>query len=1045
MSAATGKDWREGFGVSGRKPPEFFHHKDDLEKVAASASQAHALRRAFDTMKLDGIACLDGVPMIYFREMARIEAEAVRALLRQFWNQGIAPILVLISGDEIHIYSSLAPTVSDVEDVTKPECLVTTLNRVSDAADVARLVLSVESGEFFRANAKAFDPSRRVDRELLRNLRATREEMDNAAAPKLKDDILDALLCRLVFTCYLFDRGVIKPSYLDDLGVTGIEHLRDVLALQPWTEAKQKLYALFRKLGGDFNGDLFSDDLDKEEEKVGERQLEILNLFFHGTDVQSRQARFWPYNFRDIPIETISAIYEHFLKAADAEAKHEDGAFYTPRFLAELVLDVALEGAGSLLDKRFLDPSCGSGIFLVGLFNRLAEEWKRANPQARYDRRARELMGVLKNNLFGVDKNKTACRIASFSLYLAFLDQLAPPDIEELQRKKKVLPKLLWTPKDKDTDGRGETILCADFFSTADIIPRNINIVVGNPPWARVHDGDTDVAQWCVDHEITLPGKQLAAAFICKAPRHLVDDGRVCLVLPHGLLFNHKSDAVEFQADWVKSRAIDVVLNLVDYQRFLFEESEAPALVVRFRKEKPTSSAHRIRYWAPKTDWRVSKAEVIRILPQDRSEITVKEILSDLRGDDAPLVWKRYFWATPRDWRLLDRLSLLPRLRDMLQRRNAPPGATWTMAQGFEERKAGAGEETKDLELPTRRLFEAPTTDLNLFLLEDDCGELPSKTVTVRTRSNTKTKVYESPHVLITNSINQSAYADFAVAFRHAVRGIHGGKEDRELLIFLAAYIHAPLARYFLFHTSSNWGISRAKVHVEELVRLPFARPESMPDAKRSAEIVKEVAGVVITASRDASKQWADRDAITNAAKKVTSKLVAEYFDVSAAEAALIEDTNRVIIPSTRPTRQRLDVPTLTHAIDSRRKGYTTRLLSLLNQRAAKSAFEVHGEQFADEEAGVGMVVLEKARKGEEPKGLPSKAADTVAAVERLQRETARSYSSFELTRGVKVFHKSLLLLLKPLGERFWTNTAALNDADEIAQSIAMKSERVGV
>src|SRR5207253_10026625 len=58
-------------------------------------------------------------------------------------------------------------------------------------------------------------------------------------------------------------------------------------------------------------------------------------------------------------------------------SKKKTGAFYTPRFLAEMVLDVALEGMSSLLDKRFLDPACGSGIFLVGLFNRLAEEWAR--------------------------------------------------------------------------------------------------------------------------------------------------------------------------------------------------------------------------------------------------------------------------------------------------------------------------------------------------------------------------------------------------------------------------------------------------------------------------------------------------------------------------------------------------------------------------------------------------------------------------------------------------------------------------------------------
>jgi hypothetical protein len=1045
MTAAGNKDWRDDFGVRERKPPHYFHNKADVDKVGAASSQAHALRRAFDTMKLDGIACLDNVPLVYFREVARIEPETVRGLLRQFWNQGIAPVLVLISDKEAHIYSSLAPAVSDVEDVTKPECLVTTLDRLNDAAKVARLVLSVESGEFFRANSRAFDLSKRVDRELLRNLWAARDDMEKATAPPLKGDVLDALLCRLVFTCYLFDRGVIKPSYLHDVGIVGAGHLRDVLGIQPWMEARARLYDLFRKLGGDFNGDLFSDDLDREEQKIGAKHIEILNQFFQGTDVRSGQRHFWPYNFRDIPIETISAIYEHFLKAADAEAKHEEGAFYTPRFLAELVLDTALEGIDTLLDKRFLDPACGSGIFLVGLFNRLAEEWRRENPNARYDRQATALMDVLRKNLFGADRNQTACRIASFSLYLAFLDQLSPPDIEELQRKKKVLPRLLWFPDEPDAAERGQTILCCDFFRQNSPIPRDIDIVIGNPPWATVRDEQSDVARWCADAKLSLPGRQLAAAFICKAPQHLKAQGKVCLVLPHGILFNHKNDAIRFQVDWVKGRALEIVLNLVDYQRFLFEESEAPALVIRYRKEKPESSAHRIRYWAPKTDWRVSKAEVIHILPQDRTEITVREVLTDLRGDDKPLVWKRYFWATPRDWRLLDRLSLLPRLRDMIRGKGGRADGHWTMAQGFEEREPKPGVELKELELPTRRIFEAAENDLRLFLLDDDCGERETAKVMVRMKSNTRTKVYEGPHVLITNSMNQSAYADFAVAFRHAVRGIHGGKDDRELLIFLAAYFHSPLARYFLFHTSSNWGVSRAKVHVEELVRLPFVRPEGTLDPKRNRAIVSEVGRIVTSATKAASRQWANRDSITASAKKATSKLISEYFDVSAAEAALIEDTNRVIIPSSRPTRKRPDVPTLVHAVDSRRQAYTTRLMALLNQHAFKAGHEVHGEQYGDDGAGVGIVVLEKTRKGDKPKRLSGMAADTVTAMERLQSETARTYSSFELTRGVKVFHKNLLLLLKPLGERFWTHTAALNDADEIAETIAMRSEKVGM
>ena len=107
-------------------------------------------------------------------------------------------------------------------------------------------------------------------------------------------------------------------------------------------------------------------------------------------------------------------------------------------------------------------------------------------------------------------------------------------------------------------------------------------------------------------------------------------------------------------------------MNLADYQRFLFEKSEAPALVVRYRKERPGRQRHRVEYWAPKTDWTVTQAEVISILPQDRSRLTVREILDDLQGKDAPLIWKERFWATPRDRRLLDRLALLPRLRDLV-------------------------------------------------------------------------------------------------------------------------------------------------------------------------------------------------------------------------------------------------------------------------------------------------------------------------------------------------------------------------------------------
>jgi N-6 DNA Methylase len=429
MSIATEKDWRKEFGIGDAEPTTFFASKAALNTPGANASQSHILRRAFDLLKLDGVLCTENTPLVYFKQVKQIEAAEVARLHRTFWNHGGAPILVLVAPDQVHVYSGLIRPLPQTDPDRNVPGFVETLDRASSA--LREFLPAVESGEFFRRHQNSFNPAHRVDRDLLDNLQATREKLVATSTGKLDAKVLDALLCRLVFACYLFDRGVVGETYLRGIGLRRAGHLRDVLGLQPRTKAKRYLYDLFRKLGKDFNGDLFSDNLDAEARLVSSSYIDPLDDFFRATDVLSGQSSFWPYDFGVIPVEAISAIYERFLKGADKR----EGAFYTPRFLAELVLDVALAKTPTLLGHRYLDPACGSGIFLVGLFNRIAEEWKQANPEARNDRRARELRKILCGNLYGVDINPTACRITAFSLYLAYLDQLAPRDIQELQQK----------------------------------------------------------------------------------------------------------------------------------------------------------------------------------------------------------------------------------------------------------------------------------------------------------------------------------------------------------------------------------------------------------------------------------------------------------------------------------------------------------------------------------------------------------------------------------------------------------------------------------
>ncbi len=1033
MTSVAQKNWRNEFGVAESKPPRFFSGKDDLD---STTPQGHLIRRAFDILTLDGVLCSDHSPLVYFKQLAVITAEEVFRLHKLFWNHGGAPVLVLITDDRVHVYSGMSRPVPETGSAEQMPSLVATLERV--ATGLRAFLTSVESGEFFRSNPKSFNPDHRVDRVLLENLSHTREALVSAVSAtrrKIPKDVLDALLCRLVFTCYLFDRDVIGQSYLTGLGAKGAAHLRDVLAIQPAADAKTVLYKLFKKLGKHFNGDLFSDELDDEAECVHELHIATLNLFFHGTAVRSGQKTFWPYDFSIIPIETISAIYEQFLKEADEQA----GAFYTPRFLAEVVLDSALDGINSIIGKRFLDPACGSGIFLVGLFNRLAEEWKLQNPTARNPRRARELMTLLRESLFGVDINPTACRITAFSLYLAYLDQLSPRDIQEHQEQGRFLPNLI------ATDRAPGNIRRADFFDEAIEFPTAVDLVIGNPPWGSTATDETPAGKWCNTHGKPVPDKQIAAAFIWKATEHVSTLGKICFVLPHGVLFHHSRTALEFQNAWVRQHAITRVLNLADFRWFLFGKAVHPAVVVSYRKGEPKDARHAIEYWSPKADWTVVRTEVITIGPTDRSALTVGDILQDLKSPDAPQLWKQRFWASSRELRLLDRLSLYPRLRDVVRSpRERNSDKPWVMAVGFQPFGENDPENTRrSLSLPSRLFIPATSSELDLFILEDDCETLPSKQVDVRRLIQT-TEIFQSPHVLVAEGYTSIAYADFDVSFQHALRGIHGPAKDRNLLIFLAAYLRSPLAKFFLFHTSSSWGVARPKVHVEEVLRVPLPLPDQQPDPKRCWRIVEEVASIVDGAARKAAGDFVDRRGIIQSADAAIAPLIDEYFAIHPLEKPLIEDTVKVTIPSIQPTHKRMPVPTVVPSTLAQREAYRDRVCAMLNRWGKRGEYKVQGAVHASETMGVGMAVLEKVGRTDAKPPASNNGQDLLKALDHLRKVYPKKLATLDVVRGLLVFDKNKLYVVKPISQRHWTQTAAMNDADEIAGTILMRPSKEG-
>ena len=169
------------------------------------------------------------------------------------------------------------------------------------------------------------------------------------------------------------------------------------------------------------------------------------------------------------------------------------------------------------------------------------------------------------------------------------------------------------------------------------------------------------------------------------------------------------------------------------------------------------------------------------------------------------------------------------------------------------------------------------------------------------------------------------------MSFQHALRGINGPAVDREMLAFLAAYLRSPLSRYYLFHTSSSWGVSRQKVHVEEVLRLPFPLPDQLPNAKRGWQIIREVSSTLMNAAKRADRRFCFTARELFGGQRNHRTACRGVLRYSSHGEDSHRSTDKIIIPSVRPTRARPLVPTIKPSTESQRSAYKEQVCRMLN------------------------------------------------------------------------------------------------------------------
>jgi len=1054
------------FGLKRVPASDFFGSMDDIEKSAGRHPYSHFMRRAWQQMNLNGILCIEGRPTVYFKEVKHINSLRQRQRYRKFWNQGLATLLVVKSPKEVQVFSSLAEPAKEDSALEDEYRLVETLKSTTE---ILNLVRRVQSGQIYREHPESFKPDKTVDKFLLKNLKNARDLL--VGHKKLKYKIAHTLLGRIIFTCYLIEREIIDEKLFNKAGAKGINNLHELFNKFDGDKAKNILYQLFAVLQRYFNASVFDATLKDERLNIAPGHIEILKRFLNGDDLEQKQMTFdfWAYDFHIIPVETISSIYEEFLAAEDEDEQRKSGAYYTPKHLAEMVVDTATD-KWDLLGKKILDPACGSGIFLAILFNRIAEQWRRKNPGVHNTTRSEALLEIISKQLCGVDVNETACRIACFSLYLAFLDQLSPRDVHELENKRgKVLDNFLALKKDNYASTKTPVIFEGNFFEDLPV-GKDFDLVIGNPPWvSRGKVSDTKALEWCLSQsnpyledsprskanrkQYFLPAGQIAHAFMWKAPVHLKPDAKACLVLPTKVLFNNKTD--KFQAGWFSSVTVNNVIQLSDWRHILFENAECPAVIIKFTPKTPAED-YSVEYQVPKVSGLDPRCGIIDILPEDRKTLRLSEIRQSAENNEISTIWKKQFWGTRRDVLLLDRLLEMPHLGDITGKPEEPK--RFISAQGFqpylpeyyeivngkcrpiinENGKAKHGT-PKPIWWPKEHPYiDANQKDTNLILTRQDyCkfGEYKFKKEFNELRRCPNKAFFEPPMVIITKGFSKKIFCDIPVVFKNTFQSISGITEDTNILMFLAAVLNTNLADYYFFHISANLGIERDQIYVNEIELLPFPLPEDTSNPSSSYKIIAQVAEQMNGLKASIEKNYMAQEEGTKAAIQNIEPLVYKYYGISKREQMLIKDTVTIFKKSMMPSSVNNKVRTIESPTPDERSNYVELLCNILNSWAKRSKFRVNGRIEYSSVLGESIVTLWKSPKVEHVKQVQT-SDDLQVALKNIQQALPDQIGRFGYHRNLKIFDKDNLYILKPLTRKHWTKTAAINDADEIAEAI---------
>lgn len=808
---------------------------------------------------------IQGNPVVYFSQFEEIDPAALTQLYRSVWSQGKTPLLYVISRQDILVFNGYdGPPSRDnpdeilVNDETHRHRLLQHLQSLYDVETARQEItdklsryykrILLDTGAFWQTeDGQRIDREKRADQRLLASMSELRRRL---LVMNLSSEVAYALLGRSIFIRYLEDRGILTEALVAQVTNGRARNYLEAL------DSKKVTHELFDYLHQRFNGDIFPVE-EPERQVVSEGHLDLIQRFLRKEDLETGQLSFWPYDFSCIPIELISGIYDTFLSD---ERRREYGTYNTPLALVDFIVEETLPLEKTSPEMTILDPACGSGIFLVRAYQRLIEAWKQRNPGHLLS--APQLTELMKQNIFGVDVQLNAVRIAAFSLCLSMLDYLKNEDIVQ---EKFLFPRM-----------ETSNLIHADFFSEEidhTFSARKFDRVIGNPPWGR---GTLrgQALKWVTDRDLPTGDKQLVQAFLYRAPHFCMRHGEVAMLAPtKSTIIVGRDTHQAFRQKFFDMYHIRAVVNFSALVYELFPDSLSPSVALFYRPEQLNEQGKLI-YATPKPS---SLSQSLGAIVMDSADIKFLE-REELQLH--PALWKVALWGNPRDADLIERLQALPQL----ERLEKTGQLREEIQEGFIVRDNNKDEDKKVEALWLQGMPCVDTGKFQPYVVKIHGAVQESHFWRPRTLV-----IYTGPLALIHRSLCQAAFfAGDKVAYRDKITGIAGQPGEEQLLKWIVVYINSTLARYYHFLTSTSWAVERGTTPHSEYKHMPLIIPDKNdPRLQEALTLFEEIMSLYQKRDEPLGGRY-DKD--IEKAKERIDELVFDIYNVVPVEKQLVRD-----------------------------------------------------------------------------------------------------------------------------------------------------------